>query len=72
MIMGPLIVGVLFGAVAASISLFLGSSLLLALGVYAGVGNIALLLAVTLQFVWSLPSQSRHPSVQHLAQDSHS
>lgn len=52
MIIGYLVIGTVFGAIAAASSLFLGFSLISALGLFVAVGSFAVLglaLAVTLR-----------------------
>jgi hypothetical protein len=50
MVLGYLIIGMLLGTTAATISLFLGSSVLLALAVYSGVGGICIMLLVAFRY----------------------
>jgi hypothetical protein len=52
-----MIIGMLFGTIAGTIGLFLGSSVLLALAIYAGVGNVAVVLVETFYYIWSSPSR---------------
>lgn len=50
MVLGYLIIGMLLGTTAAAISLFLGSSVLLALAFYSGVGSISVLILAAFQY----------------------
>ncbi|AML52580.1 hypothetical protein RC74_16055 [Falsihalocynthiibacter arcticus] len=52
MILGYLIIGMLLGTIAAAISLFLGSSVLLALAVYSGVGSLCMLILAVFLYSW--------------------
>ena len=53
MVIVYLIVGILLGAIGAGISLLLGSSALLALAVYAGVGSLGVLLLAAFHYAWA-------------------
>lgn len=53
MIVGHLIVGILIGTIAAAISLFFGSSVLWALGIYVAAGNLGLVLSAASGYVRS-------------------
>jgi len=50
MVLVYLIIGMLLGTTAAAISLFLGSSVLLALAVYSGVGSISVLILAAFRY----------------------
>ncbi len=50
MVLVYLIIGMLIGTIAAAISLFLGSSVLLALAVYSGVGSISVMLLAIFRY----------------------
>lgn len=52
MILAYLILGMMFGTFAAAASLVFGSSVLLALAVYSGVGSISVLLLATFRYAW--------------------
>ena len=52
MILGYLIIGMLLGTTAAAISLFLGSSVLLALAFYSGVGSFSMLILAVFLHAW--------------------
>ena len=51
MVLVYLIIGMLIGTIAAAISLFLGSSVLLALAVYSGVGSISVMLLAIFRYM---------------------
>lgn len=51
MVLVYLIIGMLLGTIAAAISLFLGSSVLLALAVYSGVGSISMMLLAIFRYI---------------------
>ncbi len=51
MILVYLIIGMLLGTIAAAISLFLGSSVLLAIAVYSVVGSISIMLLAVFRYV---------------------
>ena len=54
-----LIIGMLFGTAAAAISLFLGSSVLLALIVYSGVGSFSILMWAVFLYTWSRAAEGK-------------
>lgn len=53
MILGYLVIGILFGTISGAISLSLGSSILLALAVYSGVGSLGVLLLAIFHYARS-------------------
>ena len=51
MVLVYLIIGMLLGTIAAAISLFFGSSVLLALAVYSSVGSISMMLLAIFRYI---------------------
>ena len=58
MVLGYLAIAMLLGAFAAAISLFLGSSVLLAFSVYSGVGVFSVFSLAAFNYLWKLKTNN--------------